>query len=85
MLFGFEFTLPVESDDDNSDEGQCTFLAAVPIAIDLVQSSHFVAMAQPILNVGLAIQIVAPLRHITAIATPLSSNAHLEQSCVWLI
>ena len=85
-LFGVEFTLPVESDDDDSDEGQSTFLVAAPTAIDPGQSLlHFAALVQPILNVGEPLQIESTFRCITASAAPLCDTARHERSGVQLI
>jgi hypothetical protein len=85
-LFGFDFTLPVDPDDHDSDEGQPTYLVAAPSAIELDQSdSHFVAWALPIFNSGEPVQIVPTFRCVTAIAAPLSDNARHERSGVLLI
>jgi hypothetical protein len=84
-LFGVEFTLPVESDDEDAEEEQTAFLIAASIAIDTVPTSHFVVLAQPILDIGEPLQIVPTFRRITASAAPLCDTARHQRSGVLLI
>lgn len=85
-LFGVEFTIPVESGDDDSRQGESTFLVAVPIAVDFGSTaSHFAALAQPTLDLGEPAQIVPNFRCLAAMAAPLSDNAHHQRSGVLLI
>jgi hypothetical protein len=84
-LFGVEFTLPVESNDNDSHEGQATFLVASPPAIDMNQASHFAHLAQPVLDVGRPVQAVAIFRCIAASAAPLCDSARHERSGVLVV
>ena len=56
-LFGVDFTLPAESDDGETEEGQSTFLGSAPTAIELGQALQFAFLSQPILNNGEPLQI----------------------------
>lgn len=85
-LFGVEFTIPVESEDDDSWQGRTTFLAAVPTLVDVTPTaSHFAALAQPMIEPGEPVEIVPTFRCISALAAPLSDNARHERSGVLLI
>jgi hypothetical protein len=85
-LFGVEFTLPVEPQEDESDQGQSTLLVAAPTAMEPGQSPpHFIAVAQPTLRLGVPLQIVPSFRCITASAAPLCDTARHERSGVLLI
>lgn len=85
-LFGVEVTLPVDSDDHDSDQGQPTFLFAAPASVESGQThSQFVALAPPSLDICGPLQTVPTFRCKTAIAAPLSDNARHERSGVQLI
>jgi hypothetical protein len=85
-LFGIEFTLPVEQDDDDSDEGQPTHLIAAAPTIALAPSpSHFIAWTLPILDFGEPVPIAPTFRCKTAVAAPLCDTARHERSGVQLI
>jgi hypothetical protein len=85
-LFGIEFTLPVEGDDDDSDEGQPTYLIAAAPTIALGPApAHFIAWALPVLDLCEAVQIAPTFRCKTAVAAPLCDTARHERSGVQLI
>ncbi len=84
-LFGVEFTIPVESEGDHSPQGQTTFLVAVPTVVESNSAtSHFAALAQPMLDLDEPVRIVPTFRCLSALAT-LSDNARHERSSVLLI
>ena len=85
-LFGLEFTIPVESDDDDSWHGQTTYLAAAATVMEFAPtSSYFAALAQPMLKADERVQVVLTFRSISAPAAPLSDNARHERTGVLLI
>lgn len=85
-LFGVDFTLPAESDDDASSEERCTFLGQTPSGIEMSPStSHFSVVAEPMFDAGELLPMVATFRSIAASAAPLCDTARQERCCVLLI
>lgn len=85
-LFGVDFTLPAESDDDQSREVRCTFLGQTPSGIETGQStSRFSVVAEPVFDSGELLPVVATFRSIAASAAPLCDTARQERCCVLLI
>ena len=85
-LFGVDFTLPANSDDDEGREERCTFLGQTPSGIELDRSaSHFSVVAEPVFDFGELFPVVATFRSIAASAAPLCDTARHERSGVLLI
>ena len=85
-LFGVDFTLPAESEDDASREDRCTFLGQTPSGIETDQSaSRFSVVAEPEFDSGELLPTVPTFRSIAASAAPLCDTARHERSGVLLI
>jgi hypothetical protein len=85
-LFGVDFTLPADSDDDENHDARCTFFGPAPNAIELDQSaSDFSAVAEPVFDAGEPLAMVLTFRSIAASAAPLCDTARHERSGVLLI
>ena len=86
-LFGIEFTLPVRSQDDDSDErGKPTYLVAAWPTIEIGQScSHFASFAEAILDRGEPLQTLPTFRGKTVVAALLCDTARHERSGVQLM
>lgn len=84
-LFGLDFSLPAEPEDQDDEQGRPTYLVAATPTIELGHApAQFIALTQPI-PIGEPLPIVPPFRGLTGCGAPLSSTAHLEQSRVLLI
>ena len=85
-LFGVDFTLPADSDDDENHDVRCTFLGPAPSGVETDQSnSQLSVVAEPVMGAGRPLSIVPPFRSIAAAAAPLCDTARHERSGVLLI
>ena len=85
-LFGVEFTLPVENDDDDSEQGETSFLASCPtVVVPAPSAADFAVVTRPCFGVGERSPDAATFRLIAASVAPLSDNARHERSGVQLI
>jgi hypothetical protein len=85
-LFGVDFTLPADSDDDKNHDARCTFLGQAPSGVEMDQSnSHSSLVADPVMDAGRPLSIVPTFRSIAAAAAPLCDTARHERSGVLLI
>jgi len=85
-LFGVDFTLPADSDEDTDHDARCTFLGPSPSGVVMDQSaSHSSLVAEPVMDAGRPLSIVPTFRSIAAAAAPLCDTARHERSGVLLI
>lgn len=84
-LLGVLFTVPVQSDDSDSNQEQTTFLVASPTVIDAAQPLHLVCPVLSISHVAEPALFVPSFRCIAAAAPPLCDAARHERSGVLLV
>jgi hypothetical protein len=84
VLFGVEFTLPADPDDDESEEGRPTYLVAAPATVSLAQASLPAVACAMSLDAPQPVRIVLSFHPKTASATPLCDTARHERSGVLL-
>jgi hypothetical protein len=85
-VFGFDFTLPAETDEGDDDGGCPVCLSAEYASVDSKPApSGFVPLDGTLADQGHLLPAVAPFRCRTAIAAPLCDTARHERSGVQLI
>jgi len=84
-LLGVGFTLPMESDDDDSPRGGFTRLVAAPLVLDADFAFQIVSLAQPILDIGEPLPTAPGFRCIVVDTAPLCDSARRDRTGVLLI
>jgi hypothetical protein len=85
-LLGVDFTLPVPSDDDDqSAQGQPTYVVGAPVVVDVAHAAQPVFPVKPGPDLGEPCRCEPVFRCKTALAAPLCDTARHERSGVQLI
>ncbi len=84
-LFGVEFTLPAEPDNDDADAGELSYLIAAPATLTVAQASVSLVPSAVSLNTARPLQLLPHFRPKPASAAPLCDAARHERSGVLLV
>jgi hypothetical protein len=84
-LFGMNFTMPVESGDSDSQDGESTFLVSAATVLEAAQPLGLACFSEPTCAFGTQATTEASFRSITASAAPLCDTARHERSGVLIV